>query len=369
MSDDLYGILGVKRDATPEEIKKAYRKLAAKYHPDVNKDAGAEDQFKKIQLAGEVLTDPQKKQQYDTFGSTGGPGGMGGGGFNGVDPSDLGSIFETFFGGGFGGFGGFGGSRRSGPEPGRDLRHRAQLTLQEAFKGKELEVTFRALSTCDTCSGAGNAPGTKIVTCDQCQGAGKIERVQQTPLGAFRTASVCPKCQGEGRTPEVHCNKCQGQGRVERERSVSIKIPAGIHNGATLRIPNQGEAGQRGAENGDLLVEIQIQPDPQFTRRSNDTVSILEISPPQAALGAQISVPTLHGNVAMKVPAGTQPGIELRLRGKGMPLLNSTSFGDHYVVIRISIPKKLKKGEGELYQQLAELRGESVNEPSKGFFG
>ena len=369
-----YDTLGVSKDAGADEIKRAYRKLAAKYHPDVNKDKEAVEKFKEIQQAWEILSDPQKKAQYDRFGAVGGgSGGFGGGqsygdfgGFGGFQGGDfeggLGDIFETFFGGAAGG----GVRQKRGPQRGQDIHADVRISLQEAVSGKQHSVHIDALATCDECEGQGKKRGTDFASCGQCGGTGQVTRQQQTPLGYIRTTQVCGQCRGEGRIPKEPCPKCQGSGQMPKKRTIEVDIPPGVFDGAVLRMVGQGQAGERGQPSGDFLLRVHVQPDRHFERDGDDIHSEEIISVLEAILGNEREIKTVHGDVTIKIQAGTQPDTVLRLRGKGMPVLNRNAFGDHFVHLKIEIPKKLSKREHELYVEIAKETG-AHHESHKGF--
>ncbi|QQS59481.1 molecular chaperone DnaJ [Candidatus Peregrinibacteria bacterium] len=375
MAEEYYKTLGVEKTANADEIKRAYRKLAAKYHPDVNKSSDAEATFKKVQEAWEVLSDPQKKAMYDRYGSAGGSGGGGfggnggfsGGGFNPEDFSDfmggfdggIGQIFETFF-------GGAGGSGRRGPERGRNIHTETTVSLAEAVSGKKHNISIEAYESCSACEGAGKKKGTGMKSCQTCAGTGQVARDQQTPLGYIRTASVCPNCRGEGRIPEHPCPSCSGTGRMITKRNIGVEIPPGVFDGALLRVPEKGEAGERGQPSGDLLLKVNVTPDRRFRRDGNDIHSEVSISLFEAVLGNEREVETVQGKVTTVISPGTQPDAVIRIRSKGMPILNRNQFGDHLIHIRVNIPKKLSKKEKELFLELAKESGEKLKH-EKGF--
>ena len=343
MTKDLYDILGVKKSATDAEIKRAYRKLAAKYHPDVNKDKGSEKKFKEIQEAYEILSDPQKRQQYDQFGSVGGNSG-GFGGAEGFDFSGggLGDIFETFFGGGMGG--GFGGMKTN--RNGRDLHTELDISLEEAFKGCKRKIDIATFVKCEKCSGKG---GEGIKTCAKCHGTGQITQRRQTPLGFMQTNTICPDCKGRGEVPEKKCVNCAGTGRVHEKNTITIEIPRGIESGIALRVAGKGEAGEMGGKSGDLIVRIYVKESKKFKRDGNDIHSIYRLHPLEAILGNEIEVETLHGKTKLKIPAGTQSDQIIRIKGKGMPKFGSEKYGNHNIHIHIDIPKKLNSKEKKAY--------------------
>ncbi len=367
MSRDLYEVLGVSRAADADEVRRAYRKLARKHHPDVAADkSDAEHRFKEINQAYEVLSDPQKRAQYDRHGTIGNGAGAGGGfhdfGFGqGFGSSGFGDIFDMFF-------GERGGAqqtmRRSGPARGEDLRYDLQITLEEAFAGVTREIQFSHLAACETCRGSGAAPGTLITPCDRCSGTGVMRTVRQTPLGQFVTQSACSKCGGEGQVVEHPCQDCGGRGRREVERTLSVKIPAGVDEGSRIRINAGGASGTRGGSAGDLYVYITIAPHKVFRRNGLDTYVDVPISFPQAALGGAVSVPSLEGPLELGIGAGTQSGVSIRMRGRGMPTVRGTQRGDHVVTVHVEIPGKLTHKQRELLEEYARLGGDRVQERS-----
>ena len=342
---DYYEILGVARGATDQEIKSAYRKLALQYHPDRNpNNPDAEEKFKECSEAYAILADGEKRAAYDRFGHAG----LGGAG--GFDPSsfqDLSDIFGDFF--GFSDlFGGGRGGRRSRAQRGTDLREDINLEFEEAVFGTEQTVTVRRHETCEDCHGSGAAPGRAPVTCRSCNGQGQV-RYQQ---GFFSIARTCPTCQGTGQVITDPCSKCKGEGRVLRQKSIEAKVPAGVEDGTRIRFAGLGEGGVHGGPPGDLYIVLHVKEHPFFEREGNDLHCVVPISFTQAALGADITVPTLEGEHVLKVPEGTQSGTTLRIRGKGVPVLNSRSKGDLYVEVRVQTPAKLSKRQKELLQEL-----------------
>lgn len=373
---DYYDILDVSKSASADEIKKAYRKKAIQYHPDKNPgDKEAEEKFKEAAEAYEVLSDSQKKQRYDQFGHAGmggaASGGFGGGGMSMEDIfASFGDIFGGHF-GGFSGFGGFGGSSRGGKRVrrGSDLRVRVRLSLAEIAKGVEKKIKVNKLVSCQHCNGSGAESGSGTTTCTTCNGSGRVTRVQQTILGQMQTASECPTCSGEGTIIKEKCKHCQGEGVLKEEEVISINIPAGVMEGMQLSVSGKGNAAQRGGINGDLLVVIEEEPHPELIRDENDLIYNLLLSVPVATLGGAVEVPTVDGRVKVNIPAGTQPGKVLRLRGKGLPSVNSYTKGDLLVNIGVYIPEKLNKEEKRTMQDL--LKSENLkptDSASKGFF-
>lgn len=360
MSKDYYEILGVERTVTDGELKKAYRKLALKYHPDRNPDDNeAESRFKEINEAYACLSDPQKKAHYDQFGTAEGAG-EGFGGFEGFSQGfggfeDLGDIFADLFGGGRG----FGG-RRNRPTKGQDLRYDLEINLDEAVFGTEKEIKIPRWENCSDCGGTGARPGTEPTVCPTCQGAGQT-RLQQ---GFFTVARTCGSCRGAGKIIKDPCPACRGEGKTRKERTVSLKIPAGVDTGIRLRVTGEGEAGTRGGPPGDLYVVLEVAPHPFFKRKDNDLLCEVPISFVQAAMGGEIEVPTMDGKESLRIPAGTPSGKVFHLRGKGVPRLQGYGKGDQYVSVFIDVPKKLSTRQKELLREFAEISGDDV---SKGF--
>lgn len=370
---DYYEVLGVSKNATPEEIKRAYRRLALKHHPDKNpaNHKEAEEKFKEICEAYEVLSDSQKRQTYDQFGHEGLRGAFKGAGFDWSDFthfSDLEDIFGGFedifssFGIDLGGFGGFG-RRRTGPQRGASLKVEVEISLQEAAGGTEKVVRVARPETCNVCKGQGAKPGTKKVSCPQCQGTGQV----RTMGGFFVISRTCSLCGGEGKVIQTPCSKCQGTGRVKQERKIHIKIPAGVDTGLRLRIAGEGEAGIRAGRPGDLYVDIYVKADEMFQRHDNDLICEVPISFAQATLGAEVEVPTLNGKAKMRVPAGTQSGKHFRLKEKGIPDLHGYSRGDELVKVVVETPTGLNAKQKKLLQEFARECGENVNPISRSF--
>jgi len=371
---DYYEILGVSRNASTDEIKKAYRTLARKFHPDVNKEPGAEAKFKEINEAYSALSDTQKRATYDQFGHAGPQFAGGGAGFEGFDFSDLfrggfqtgfgespfEDLFETFFGGGRR-------TARSGPRRGDDLRYDITLTLEEAAKGLEKEIDLPHYVACQTCKGTGARPGTKPEKCGTCKGSGQVRRMQRTMIGSFTQITPCPDCQGTGEVIKSFCVECHGRGQVKKTHKVELKIPAGVATGNKLRIPKAGDTGEKGGGPGDLYIFITVNDHPFLQRDGADIHCKALITFIQAALGVELEVPTIDGKAYLKVPAGTQPNSVLRMREKGMPHINSHAYrqagkarGDEYVHIEIETPTNLTKEQSECLERLAKLRGEKL---------
>ena len=345
---DYYQVLGIARTATPDEIKRAYRQLARKYHPDVNKEPDAESRFKELSEAYEVLSDERKRQMYDQFGHAG-PRGGAGGGFEGFPFGDIGDLFESFFGANVG---------RRGPARGNDLRVRLDVTFGEAVFGTSKELQVPRTESCLICGGSGAQPGKPPVRCPKCGGSGELRRVQQSIFGQFVNVMPCDRCRGEGSIIEVRCVECMGSGRVRKVRTIPVTVPAGVDDGTEMRVPGQGEGGDKGGPNGDLYVAFAVAPHPVLKRDGFDLVYELPLNLAQAALGAEVRVPTLEGEEALNVPAGTQHGRIFRVREKGVPKLQRTGLsagrGDFRVVARVDVPKQLTPRQRELLEELAE---------------
>lgn len=369
MPTDYYEILGVSRDAGKEDIKRAYRRLARKYHPDVNKEPGAEEHFKEINRAYEILSEPETRNRYDRFGEAGVSGGAAG--FDADNMGGFADIFETIF----SGFGGMGGQatarRRTGPTRGEDLRLDFRLKFREAVFGGEKEIRIRHLETCQTCKGSGARPGTSSRTCTTCNGAGQVRRATRTPFGTFAQVSVCPTCDGAGEVIEEKCDVCGGSGRKQETKKLKITIPAGVDNGMKLRVAREGDAGLKGGPPGDLFVYLTVETDTEFQREGNDIKSNISISYIQAILGCTIKVNTVDGQEDLTIPAGTQPNTVLILENKGVPKLgNPVSRGDHRITVKISIPTRVTGEERDLLEKLAKVRGETVGKGGiEGFLG
>ena len=363
---EYYDRLGVSKDASQDEIKRAYRKMSKKYHPDINKEPGAEEKYKEVQEAYETLSDDQKRAAYDQYGPDGANGFGGQGGFGGFDGGagfgGFEDIFSSFFGGGA--------TRHpNAPRQGDDLQYRVNLSFEEAIFGAEKEVHYNREATCKTCSGSGAKPGTSPVTCGRCHGQGVINVDTQTPLGMMRRQVTCDVCHGTGQEIKEPCQTCHGTGHEKQSHKVSVKIPAGVETGQQIRLAGQGEAGFNGGPYGDLFVIINVNPSDKFTRDGSTIYYTLNISFVQAALGDTVEVPTVHGNVEMTIPAGTQTGKTFRLKGKGAPRLRGGSQGDQHVTVKIVTPTKLNDAQKEALLAFAKASGdEKIAPQKKGFF-
>ena len=370
---DYYEVLGVSKTATQDELKKAYRKLARKYHPDLNKDnPEAAEKFKECNEAYSVLSDDQKRAQYDQFGHAafenggmGGGGGFGGaGGFGGFGGSGMEDIFDMFF----GGQGGRGGSRaKAGPQRGADLRFDLEISFEEAAFGIEKEINPYRDEACDHCHGEGAEPGSKVETCPECNGSGYVRYTQNTMFGQMVNERPCSRCKGEGKIISEPCKECRGKGTVKRNKKLKVKIPAGVDNGSRLRVSNEGEAGAKGGSNGDLYVYLYVKPHKFFERDGTTVLCEVPINIVQATLGADIKVPTLDGQVTMKIPEGTQPGKVLRLKGKGIPSLRNGSRGDQLVRVKVVVPTKLSDKQKDALRKFADISKDNINPEEKSF--
>lgn len=366
---EFYDRLGVSKDASQDEIKKAYRKMSKKYHPDINKEPGAEEKYKEVQEAYETLGDEQKRAAYDQYGAAGANGGFGGGtggfdGFNGgAGFGGFEDIFSSFFGGG-------GATRNpNAPRQGDDLQYRVDLTFEEAVFGVEKEVSYNREATCETCSGTGAKPGTSPVTCSRCHGQGVINVDTQTPLGMMRRQVTCDVCHGTGKEIKDLCPTCHGSGHEKKSHKVSVKIPAGVETGQQIRLQGQGEAGFNGGPYGDLFVIIKVLPSKEFERDGSTIYYSMNISFVQAALGDTVEVPTVHGKVELTIPAGTQTGKTFRLRGKGAPKLRGGGQGDQHVTVNIVTPTKLNPAQVAALKDFAKAGGDKpVTLKKKGLF-
>jgi molecular chaperone DnaJ len=361
VSADYYDVLGVPRTAPEGEIKRAYRQLARKYHPDVADDKiAAENHFKEINEAYEVLSDPQKRANYDRYGHAG----ENGAGLGGFAAEGFGDIFDMFFGQARANAGGA--ARANGPQRGSDLRYDVEITLEEAFGGTQREISFRHLAACATCKGNGAEPGTLVVPCDRCNGTGVARQVRQTPLGQFVTQTTCGKCNGDGQVVQHPCHVCRGRGRIEQDKTLTVKIPAGVDDGSRIRLSGSGEAGVRNGADGDLYVYLSVRKHERFKRDGLNIFAEVPIAFPTAALGGDIVVDALDGEHALHVPGGTQTGSVFRLRGHGMPAVRGGVRGDHVVTVRVAVPTKLGKRERELLEEYA--RANADEDGDRSFF-
>ena len=359
---DYYEVLGLTKGASEDDIKKAYRSLAKKYHPDVNKAPDAEAKFKEINEAYEVLSDAQKKATYDQFGHAGMDGagfGQGFSGFGGVNMDDLGDIFSSFMGGGMGSgfgfdFGSRSSSRRNGPMKGDNRYMSMDIDFLDAVHGVDKLISITVDKRCEECDGTGAASKSDIETCPTCHGSGRVTRQTRTPFGVIQQQGVCPDCNGTGKHIKKKCPHCGGKGYNSIKEKVEVSIPAGISSGQQVRVSGYGERGENGGPNGDLYIEIIVKPHKHFIREGNNILIQVPISAVDATLGTKIDVPTVHGDVELTIPAGTQPGQQLRLKGYGVKDVRSNNIGDQYVEIEVTIPKKLSKEEKELYEKLQE---------------
>jgi molecular chaperone DnaJ len=361
---DYYEVLGVSRTASAQEIKRAYRTMARTYHPDVNKDPGAEDTFKEINEAYEVLSDQDRRSAYDRFGHAAAGAGAGAGdpfGF-GAAGSPFGDLFETFF----GGMGGAASSRRAAPPRGADIQVSVNLTFEEAVFGAEKDVEVDRLETCEVCHGSRMKDGQTPPTCPTCGGTGEVRRVQQTILGQFMTSGPCPQCNGEGVQVTDPCDACKGRGRTRKYRTLKVTIPAGIDDNATLRLTGQGEDAPGQGQSGDLYVKVRVQAHKYFERKNKTIYNTVGINVAQAALGDEIEIDTLDGPVVFTIPSGTQSGQQFRLRGKGVPDMRGGDRGDQIVTVNVVIPKKLTDEQEELFERLASSLGKDVTHQPKG---
>ena len=378
---DFYEVLGVNKNATDDELKKAYRKLAKKYHPDANPDnkKEAEAKFKEVNEAYETLSNPEKRRMYDQFGPDG-PQGFGGAGGNGFysqgfdgfnmgDFGDLGDIFSSFFGGGFGGNGRT--SRaKSGPSKGASLRYDIEITFEEAFLGVEKEISFNREETCNTCHGTGAKPGTKVENCSMCNGTGQISQTQTTILGQMQTTRTCPNCHGEGKVIKEPCETCRGKGKVKKATKIKVKIPAGIDDNQTVILRGEGAAGNKGGEKGDLFITVHVKRHSIYTRKQNNVYCDIPVTITQATLGANLEIPMVDGTKEKcKIPEGTQTDTKFRIKGKGFKNPNSGYAGDFIFTVVVRTPKRLTKEQRELMEKLAKTMNEQPLVKKKGIFG
>lgn len=361
---DYYEVLGVPRTATQDDLKQAFRRLARQYHPDVNKNPDAEERFKEINEAFAVLSDPDKRAAYDRFGHAG-VRGAGAQDFT-VDFGNFADIFEDFF--GFGGFGRTAQRTRNVPRRGADLQYKIELTFEEAVFGVEKEIEITRDEVCSTCGGSGAEPGTSPVRCSTCNGTGEVRQVRQTLLGSMVQVTTCPTCNGRGETISTLCHTCSGRGLERKTRRKTVVIPAGVDTGNQIRLAGEGQPGTNGGPHGNLYLMVEVKPHQYFRRKGNDILLDLKINVAQAALGAEVQIPTVDGIETLRIPAGSQPGKVLRLRNKGIPYLRGSGRGDQLVVLNVEVPSRLTAEQRKLFEQLAESLGSDVRPQERGFF-
>ncbi|MCC3372774.1 molecular chaperone DnaJ [Cohnella sp. REN36] len=360
---DFYETLGVGRNASADEVKKAYRNLARKYHPDVNKEPDAEEKFKEVKEAYDVLSDDQKRARYDQYGHEDPMAGFGGGAGGQGDFGGFGDIFDMFFGGG-------GGGRRdpNAPQRGNDLQYTMTIEFKEAVFGKETDITIPRTESCDHCHGSGAKPGTKVENCSTCRGTGQQEVAQNTPFGRIVNRRPCATCGGRGKIIRERCNVCGGSGQVKKQRKIHVKIPAGVDDGSQLRVSGEGEGGQRGGPPGDLYIVLRVKAHDFFERDGDDIYCEVPLTFTQAALGDEIEIPTLNEKVKLKIPAGTQTGTYFRLKGKGVPKLRGYGQGDQHVKVTIVTPTNLSDEQKDLLRDFGAKSGESTHEQHQSIF-
>lgn len=370
---DPYKTLGIDKNASKDEINKAYRKLSKKYHPDLNHAPGAEKKFKEVNNAYDILKDPQKKAQYDQYGSADGQGGFGGGagaggfggqGFSGADGFDFGDIFNQFFGGG----GGRQQQDPTAPRKGQDLSYRMDISFDESIFGAKKTIHYNRQEVCKKCNGSGAAPGTTPKTCHKCHGSGYITVNRQTPLGTMQSRQVCDVCQGTGKEIKDKCTECHGSGKITRNNELIVKVPKGIEDGQRIKLSGQGEAGENQGPYGDLYILFRVKPSKTFRRDGQTIYTNIVISYPQAALGDEIDVKTVNGPVKLKIPAGTQTGTVFRLKGQGAPDVETGVLGDQKTKVEIVTPRHLNEKQKEALQKYAELGGDKIKQQDKSFF-
>lgn len=358
---DYYEVLGLTKSATKDEIKKAYRKLSKQYHPDINKEPGADEKFKEIAEAYEVLSDEQKKARYDQFGHQDPNQGFGGGGFGGGGFGGFEDIFSSFFGGG---------GRRdpNAPRKGDDLQYRMNINFEEAVFGKETEIEVPKDETCETCHGSGAKPGTQPETCSHCGGSGQVNQAIETPFGRMMNRSTCRHCSGAGKVVKEKCTTCRGAGKVQKRKKIKVNIPAGVDDGQQLRVAGQGEPGVNGGPSGDLYIVFRVREHEYFERDGDDIYYELNLTFPQAALGDEIEVPTVHGKVKLKIPAGTQSGAQFRIKDKGVKNVHGYGMGHQYVIVKVVTPTKLTEKQKQLLREFAEISGDIPEEQGSSLF-
>ncbi len=355
---DYYEVLGIRRDASDEEVKSAFRKLAFQYHPDRNKQDGATEKFKEVNEAYEVLSNPEKRAMYDRYGHAVGNEGLYGRGF-GEEFSfgGFGDIFDAFF-------GGAATATRRAPQRGADLQQELAISFEEAVFGCKKELKLSRNELCPECHGVGARPGTRPSRCPDCNGTGRVQRIQQSLFGRFINMAICGRCQGEGTIITEPCPECKGNGRVRQTRKIEVKIPAGVDNGSQLRVTGEGEAGTRGGSAGDLFIDLTVREHPFFIREDDNIVYELALNPAQAALGTQVEIPTLNGKVKLDIPVGSQTGTTFRLKGKGVPHLNGRGSGDEVIALFVVTPSSLTKEQQRLFKELADSLGPANMPPS-----
>ena len=361
---DYYEVLGVTQSAGADDIKIAFRNLARKYHPDVNKEPDAEEKFKEINEAYSVLSDPEKRSAYDRYGFQG----VNTNGMPDYSTMDLSDLFDLFGLGNFGGFGGTSRRSRNAPRRGADLNTRLKLTFEEAVFGAEKEVEITRNEKCSVCSGTGAEPGSKPVTCQTCKGSGEVRQVQQTFLGQMVQVVTCPTCGGRGEMIERPCQTCRGTGLERKTTRKKVNIPAGIDNGNQVRMIGEGQPGANGGPNGNFYIEIEVAPHKFFRRNGNDILLDIDINMAQAALGDEINIPTLDGDVKLRIPSGTQPGRVFRLKDKGVPILHRTERGNQMVTVNVQIPTSLSDEQEELLKSLGKTMGTDIKIQERSFF-
>jgi len=359
---DYYEVLGLTKSASKDDIKKAYRKLSKQYHPDLNKEPGADEKFKEIAEAYEVLSDDQKKAHYDQFGHEDPNAGFGGGGFGGGGFGGFEDIFSSFFGGG--------GRRQdpNAPRKGDDLQYRMNIKFEEAIFGKETEIEIPKDETCDTCHGSGAKPGTKPETCSTCNGAGQVNQAVDTPFGRMMNRRTCSTCHGTGKIIKEKCSTCRGEGKVQKRKKIKVTIPAGVDDGQQIRVTGQGEPGINGGPAGDLYIMFRVQGHNEFERDGDDIYYELKLTFPQAALGDEIEVPTVHGKVKLRIPAGTQSGAQFRLKDKGVKNVHGYGTGNQYVTVKVVTPEKVTERQKQLLREFAEISGDIPEEQGSSLF-